>query len=266
MTDPKPGFTFRSPARIQGDVLWALILREVMTRYGRHNIGFLWLFVEPMLFTLGVTALWTIAGFHHGSDLPITAFALTGYSAVLLWRNMPGRCVGAIAPNSVLMYHRNVKVMDIFMSRLLLEAAGATMSFTLLGIIFIAIGWVPLPENLFKVLQGWLLTAWFGASLALLLGAWSEQSELVEKFWHPTAYLLFPMSGAGFMVDSLPPQFQEVILWLPMVHGTEMIRDGFFGSKVHAHYDASFMMVVCMLLSVMALAFERRTSRNYVVE
>lgn len=266
MSEPAPNFQFRSSGRIQADVLWALVLREVMTRYGRHNIGFLWLFVEPMMFTLGVTALWTISGMHHGSALPITAFALTGYSVVLLWRNMPGRCVGALGPNSVLLYHRNVKIMDIFLSRLLLEAAGATISFALLAIIFILIEWVPPPEDVFTILEGWLLTAWFGASLAILLGAWSEQSEMVEKIWHPAAYLLFPMSGAAFMVDSLPVKMQQILLWLPMIHGTEMIRDGFFGSRVRTHYDVGYMALCCMVLSALALAFERKTSRNYVVE
>ena len=77
-------------------MIWALLLREILTRYGRHNIGFLWLFVEPMLFTLGVAALWTARAV-HGSDLPIVAFAITGYSSVLLWRNMPCAAIGAIA-------------------------------------------------------------------------------------------------------------------------------------------------------------------------
>lgn len=81
--------------RVNQRILGALLVREMLTRYGRHNIGFLWLFVEPMLFTLGVTALWTATKSVHGSDLPIVAFALTGYSSVLLWRNMPGRCIGA---------------------------------------------------------------------------------------------------------------------------------------------------------------------------
>ena len=27
-------------------------MREIITRYGRNNIGFLWLFVEPLLLTL----------------------------------------------------------------------------------------------------------------------------------------------------------------------------------------------------------------------
>ncbi|MEG2974628.1 MAG: capsule polysaccharide export ABC transporter permease, partial [Comamonas sp.] len=103
-------------------------MREVLTRFGRHNIGFLWLFVEPMLFTLGVTTLWTLADMAHGSSLPIVAFALTGYSSVLLWRNMPSRCIGAVGPNLALMYHRHVKVVDIFAARLLLEVAGATIS------------------------------------------------------------------------------------------------------------------------------------------
>ena len=28
-------------------------MREIITRYGRNNIGFLWLFVEPLLLTFG---------------------------------------------------------------------------------------------------------------------------------------------------------------------------------------------------------------------
>ena len=87
--------SFRASLSVQSRILGSLLMREILTRYGRHNIGFLWLFAEPMMFTLGVTLLWTATKSVHGSDLPITAFALTGYSSVLLWRNMPGRCIGA---------------------------------------------------------------------------------------------------------------------------------------------------------------------------
>src|SRR5687768_8047561 len=128
--------TFRRSLSIQRRVVWALFLREIMTRFGRHNIGFFWLFVEPMMFTLGVTALWTAAQAVHGSDLPIAAFAITGYSSVLLWRNMPSRTIGAMGPNLSLLYHRNVRPLDIYYSRLMLEAAGATMSFVFLSLFF----------------------------------------------------------------------------------------------------------------------------------
>ena len=74
-------------------------MRELLTRYGRNNIGFLWLFLEPMLFTLAITIFWAATRSIHGSAIPITAFALTGYSSVLLWRNMVGRCINAIETN-----------------------------------------------------------------------------------------------------------------------------------------------------------------------
>jgi capsular polysaccharide transport system permease protein len=257
--------TLLGSLRIQVKVIWALFMREVITRFGRHNIGFLWLFVEPMLFTLGVATLWSVTGLHRSSELPIIAFALTGYSTVLLWRNMPARSIGCILPNSTLMYHRNVKVMDIFISRLLLEIAGASASFLLLSCVFISIGWMHPPENILLVLLAWLLTAWFGMSLAIFLGTLSEFYEAVEKLWHPSAYLLFPLSGAAFLVDAAPASFQGFILWIPMVHATEMVRDGYFGSKFTAHYSISYFALCSLALSFFGLVLERRLSREIVV-
>lgn len=251
---------------IQRRVIGALLMREVLTRYGRHNIGFLWLFVEPMMFTLGVTALWTLAGAAHGSTLPIAAFALTGYSSVLLWRSMPGRCTKAIEPNLSLMYHRHVKVMDIFAARLLLEAAGATISFMVLSLIFIAIGLINPPEDIGKVLLAWFMLAWFGFALAILIGALSEQSEIVDKLWHPASYLLFPLSGAAFMVDILPAAAQKLVLLLPMVHGVELLREGYFGSSFKAHYDISYMAVFCAVLTLLGVAKLREISRAVMPE
>src|SRR5712664_4967921 len=84
---------------IQRHVLHALMMREVITRFGRENLGVLWLVAEPMLFTLGVTTLWTAAGLHHGSPIPIVAFAVTGYSSVLMWRNSASHAAGAVHQN-----------------------------------------------------------------------------------------------------------------------------------------------------------------------
>lgn len=256
----------RHSAGVQGRVIHALLMREILTRYGRHNIGFLWLFVEPMLFTTGVTILWTISKAAHGSSLPIVAFALTGYSSVLLWRNMPARCIGAIEPNLALMYHRNVKTIDIFFARVLLEGMGATISFVTLSLFYIYIGWLKPPEDVLTVIGGWLLLAWFGASLAMLLGALSEKSELVDRFWHPAAYLLFPLSGAVFLVDSLPPAAQKFMMYVPMVSGVEMVRDGYFGNHIKAHYDVPYLAGFCIVLTLLALAQIAEVNRGITPE
>lgn len=255
---------FRASLQVQGRVIGALLRREMLTRYGRHNIGFLWLFVEPMIFTIGVTILWTATKSVHGSDLPIVAFALTGYSSVLLWRNMPGRCIGALQNNLALMYHRNIKVMDIYIARLLIEFGGATISFVVLTLLFLAIDWIAPPDDILKVFAGWLLIAWFGSALAIALGALSHLSELVDKLWHPFSYLLFPLSGAAFLVAALPQFAQELVLWIPIVHGIEFVREGFFGARAQAIYDLGYLIPFNLVLTLIALIALRYVSRRVV--
>ncbi|WP_343040009.1 ABC transporter permease [Sphingomonas piscis] len=156
-------------------VLGALLLRELLTRYGRNNIGFLWLFVEPMLFVAVVSVIWSYMRHVTGSAIPIAAFALTGYSSILLWRNMPSRCIGALRGNKSLLYHRQVTLLDVYISRVLLEGLAVTTCFASLGIIFYAMGWIPAPEDMLEVLGGWLLLAWFGVGLGWTIGGLSEK-------------------------------------------------------------------------------------------
>ena len=247
---------------IQRRVLYALLMREVITRFGRENLGVLWLVAEPMLFTLGVATLWTAGGLNHGSSLPIVAFAVTGYSSVLMWRNAATRSSTAIENNKPLLYHRNVQVIDVLMTRIVLEIGGATGSFLVLSLFFIFIGWMPVPVDPLRVVIGWIMLAWFGASLAMLIGAGTAFSEIVERLWHPAAYLLFPISGAAFMVDWLPQHLQKVVLLLPMVHGTEILRQGYFGNVVRTHYDMGYMVICCLVLSLIGLYVLREAGRR----
>ena len=254
--------SFWRSLQIQRRVIHALLMREVITRFGRENIGVLWLIGEPMVFTLGITALWSAAGMNHGSSLPIVAFAITGYSSVLMWRNSVNRCNAGIQSNFNLLYHRNVRVLDVFVTRILLEMAGATASFLVLVTFFTAIEWMELPADPLLVVSGWLMLAWFGAALAVLVGAASAYSELVDRIWHPTAYLLFPLSGAAYMVDWLPAKAQAVVLLLPMVHGVEMLREGYFGHVVRTHYDAVYMAQVNLVLTLLGLLLVRDAARR----
>jgi ABC-type polysaccharide/polyol phosphate export permease len=240
-------------------------MREILTRFGRHNIGFMWMFAEPMIFTLGVTILWNIMGLHKGHGITITAFVLTGYSTILLWRNMPSRCVMALQPNFSLMFHRSVKPIDVYIARILLEGVGATISFVLLAIVFHTMGLVPLPYDYVLMWSAWFLLAWYAAALSLLVGALSEQSDIVEKLWHPTQYLLIPLSGSFFMVESLPPMFRDAVLYLPTVNCAEMFRDGYFGPGHTWFYSVPYIVTFNMVLTLLGLAQVRYVSRTLVL-
>jgi len=240
------------------------MMRELITRYGRDNLGVLWLVLEPMIFTLGVATLWSAAGLTHGgTGIPIVAFAVTGYSSVLMWRNATSQCSAGIEQNKALLFHRSVLIIDVFLTRIALEIVGATASFIVLSSFFIFVGLMPVPDNIALVLEGWLMLAWFGASLAILVGGGTAFSDLVHRLWHPIAYLLFPMSGAAFMVEWLPKRLQDVVLLLPMVHGVELLRHGYFGNVVLTHYDIGYMAECCLGLSLCGLYVVREASRRF---
>jgi ABC-2 type transport system permease protein/capsular polysaccharide transport system permease protein len=240
----------------------ALVVRELLTRYGRNNIGFLWLFVEPMLFILIVAAVWSATRSIHGSSIPIIAFALTGYSSLLLWRNMPGRCIGAVHSNRSLLYHRQVRILDVFAARILLEALAVSGSLVVLAIAFYLSGLLLLPENALQVLGGWLLIAWFAAALGLTVGGLSEKVEVVSKLWGPCTYVLLPFAGTAYIVDVLPPGMQKIVVWLPMLNALEFLREGWFGSMMRGHYDIPYVMTVNLVLTFIGLSLVRQVGTD----
>ena len=248
-------------------VIGALLLRELLTRYGRNNIGFLWLFIEPMLFVAVVVAIRSAIGLGgFRSNVPIVAFALTGYASMLLWRNMPGRCIGAHKSNIPLLYHRPVTILDVYISRVLLEIVAVTASFVALGVGFFAMGWLPAPEDSLQVLGGWLLLAWFGVGLGWTVGGLSEKTKVVGNLWPPFSYILIIFSGVFYLADSLPPRMREIMLYLPILNAVEFLREGWFGSLFHAHYHLNYVIVWNLLLTFSGLSLIRQVGTDVTEE
>lgn len=248
--------TFRQSLAIQGRVLGALLLREIHTRYARENIGFLWLAGEPVLFAGGVIAMRTFLPFfgHEQHGMTLIGFLMTGYLPFLLYRHMISRCIHCVRANSSVLYHRQVRLIDLYLSRLILEGAGIIVAFSGGCALFIATGLMDPPKDLFLLYAGWFYAVWFCAAFSILVGAASELSDLVEKLYNPFSYLSLPVSGAFYMVDWLPPDWQQAALYVPLVHYFEMIRGGYFGDAVTVHYSIPYITGVCLLLTLAALA------------
>src|SRR5262245_54593735 len=133
---------------VQFRCLRALMIREMMMRYGRNNLGFLWVFIEPMLLCVGVMIVWSLirVPFEHG--IPLVAFVLTGYMPLTLWRHITNGGLHAFLRNSGLLYHRHVSLLDVFFTIVTLEFAGTTTAFFLVAATLIATGAVDPPHDI----------------------------------------------------------------------------------------------------------------------
>jgi len=233
---------------MQKRVISALIMRELITRFGRENLGFLWFVGEPILFCLGVAVVWTAIRPPYEYGLPMTAIVITGYVPLTMWRHCLARAVAAFSANGSLLYHKQVTTLDIIVSRSLIEIVGSIIAGLIVSVGAILLGYMKTPESYGILYVGLIYQAFFSFGTALIIAPLSEKSELLEKSLGILSYLSLPLSGAFSMVDWISPKYQWILLASPSVESIEMIRDGQFGYHAHAHYNIVYTTVVDLLM------------------
>jgi ABC-type polysaccharide/polyol phosphate export permease len=127
-----------------------------------------------------------------------------------------------------------------------------------LAIVFAMLGWMEGPEDILKVCFGWFLLAWFGSGLGLTIGGLAEKFEVIGRLWPPFSYLLFPLSGVAFIADALPENLRNIVLWLPQLNALELLREGWFGSLMRAHYDVGYVVMCNLILTFCGLSLARQ--------
>lgn len=254
--------TFKRSRVIQGRVIYALLMREIITRYGRNNIGFLWLFVEPLMMTLLITLFWKFIRANQVSTLNIVAFAITGYPLMMMWRNASGRAIGAVSANLSLLYHRNVRPLDTIFARMLLEIAGATTAQIFIMLVFIAIDWMSVPQDALYMVMAWLLMAIFAVGLGLIICAIAQKYDAFGKIWGTLSFVFMPLSGAFFLLHTFPQQVRDTLQWVPMISGTEMFRHGYFGDSVTTYENVGFLVVCDLAMLLVGLIMVKNFSEG----
>ena len=252
--------------RVQGRVITALLIREMHTRYGRENIGFLWIIGEPILFCAGVAVMWSALRPAHEHGLPMTAIVITGYVPLTLWRHCIARGVKAFESNGSLLFHRHVTPLDIITARVALEVSGTIMAGLIVVLAAMAIGMMQAPVDVGLVYLGLFFHTLFSYASALIIASLSERSDVIEKSVSIVSYLSLPFSGAFTMVDWVPQKFQWVLLWSPSVHNVEMIRAGQFGPGAHPHYSIVFDTWITALMLLIGISMTLRVRRFIVVQ
>jgi len=252
--------------RIQRRVIGALMIRELSTRFGRENFGFLWMMFEPLLFPALVAMVWRLLKGSEDHGISVIAFVVTGYVPLTLFRHAVGRSLGVITANGGLMYHRQISLLDFIFVRFLIEMIGAMMAFVLIASVLIYFGVFPVPADPGLMIGGWLIYSLITLSICLVLAPLSEVSSLLEKLIPVTTYVMIPFAGTFNLVSWLDPSLRNAMMWSPFVDAMEMIRSGVFGNRIHAYYNVWIPLAESMVCFMIGLVLCRVIRRKLVVE
>lgn len=216
--------------------LYALIMREMMTRFGREGLGFVWLIAEPLAFCLGVILLWTALKPEYEYGIRVAPYVMSGYMCLLVIRHLVTHNLHALQANSGLLFHRKVRPLHIYLSRTILEFLGSTLAFFIVYALLFALNQVEAPKDWLLLYSGWLILAWVSFGFALVLSALSIRFDAVERLNNLLLYLMIPLSGAFVMAEYVPATYREYFLYIPFPHAIEMVRAGIWGEFIPTHY------------------------------
>lgn len=252
---------FIEPLLIQRRVIVALMQRDFISIYGRDGLGFLMLFMEPLVI---IGCLTVFVAYRHiaiHATFPMLSFTLSGWGIMWICRYPINKMHGAVAANASFLYHRNIKVFDLLISRSLFLLIGTVSSFSFLFVIYVSVFDNVIYDSGFFLLS-LFLTAWYSFFMAMAAGAIGAYMKLGEKLIIVLSIFHAFSTGAFFMVDWLPEKYQSLILYLPLVHNTEMMRYGLFGNVVDCHFDILYPVMCNILLTffvVMIVMFFSKT-------
>ena len=239
-------------------VFRGLILRELHSRYGRENVGFLWVIVEPMILASVITIVHLNQPSHSADTSSLAAYAIIGYTIFIIFRNTFNQSGGAIEANQPLLYHRMVTIFDIVVARAVMDIMACYAVTVILLSISIMAGLAEPPARPLYLITAALLMGWFTLGLTLIASCATYRNELWTRQVHVMSYLIIPISGAWYSMSNLPPAFRDALQWFPMPLIFEQARYGQFETAPGRFVSPAYVAGWCAALTFAGLLFARR--------
>jgi len=248
--DAHPSFWHQ--LRIQRRVIWALTMRETITRFGREGLGAIWMVAEPSMFIVGVMAIFSHIESH--ATYSIAEYLAVSYPTLLFWRNGTNRVTKALEINRALLHHAPIRPIDIIYSRILLEFSGAAGAFFILYLVFVQLGICHWPADILTMALGYLLVIWFSFAFVLIMAALAELSETIDRVSHIIIYLMLPFSGVFIPLYAIPIRFREALLAFPLVDAVEYFHSGYYGSRMPTYYNLGYTVTAILAMTLFSYA------------
>ncbi len=250
-------------AFIQLQVVRSVVLRETRTRFGDHQLGYLWALLEPLMWIATFTLVYQLARRSVSHGLEIVPFLATGILTYELFINNVSRAGESINGNKALLFYPQVQPIDLVIARVALETATLTVVFVLVMLgTGIANGELPRADNLLRTMLGLGLASALGASVGLLLCMLGVLSNVVERLRGPIMRPLFWTSGLFYTLDDAPGTARELLLYNPVLHTVEIVRDGWFPQYESPAADPFYVVAFILLFGSVGLLLERVVRRR----
>lgn len=246
-------------------VLFALVVREMNTKFGRSYGGYIWAIAEPLggVMLLNLAFSLTVRRPPLGTSFPL--FYATGIVPFFLFTGVAGAVASAIATNRGLLHYPVVSPLDAVFGKFILNFLTMMVVGILLTTGIILIWRVPVTLDPLAALTGFTLNGLLGLGVGTLNCVLFGLFPTWRNVWNVLTKPLFIVSGTFFIFENAPPAFQHIMWWNPLVHGVALVRAGFYGSYDPYYVSIPYVLAVAGSLFVIG-AYLLRRHASWLIE
>lgn len=228
---------------VQARVLFALVMREMVTRYVRSAGGYIWAIIEPLATIALLSAVFSAIARHPslGTNFPI--FFATGYGVFYIYKDISASVSAAVQSNRSLLTFPRITMLDVILARFLLQTVTSIMAFSVIMAGLLIYYDMHMPLDFRAIFAAFAYAALLGIGIGALNCVLFAFSPTYQRVFNLVNRPLFLISGVFFIFEDVPANLQQYLWWNPLIHVTATMRTGFY-----AEYHATFVSPVYVLL------------------
>lgn len=250
----RPRFAF-------GRSVLALIQREMSTAYGRSPGGYIWAFVEPVLGIALMSIMFTLItrSPRLGDNFPL--YFATGFTALAIYTQTSTKVGQAIQYSKSLLAYPNVTYFDAILARLILTVmTQALVTMILLAGIIIGFG-LNLNLNLIYAVHAVFMAAVLGFGVGVVNCFLMSMFPIWQFIWSVLNRPMFIISGVIFLIDDLPREIRDLLMWNPVAHVVMEMRKGFYDTYEAPYVSAPYVYMTALILGAFGMLLLHRYHR-----
>jgi capsular polysaccharide transport system permease protein len=253
----------QSQFEVYANVIRALMLRDMRTRFGGSYWGYVVVVLWPVAHIFLVVGIMVFRGMASPMGNEPILFVATGAVPALVFQYTSREAMKAMLANRPLMYYPQVKAFDVMAARFIVETVKGFQGLLIIISILIALGIDPTPEDPAMAISGYLI------ALLLGLGMGAINMGIMQLFpgwlwgYIVITILIYMTSGIFFLPHLMPDEIYGILKWSPIVQIIEMVRLS-YNSQLGVSVDYNYILGWGFGSAALGLTMERFVLRRYL--
>ena len=254
----------RSSFAIMTDVVMALLVRELKTRFGASRLGYLWALVEPVLQASVMAVIFTVLQRSSVNGIKIAPFLVVAIIPYKFFAKLLPQLTMAAQSNQALLAYRQVTPIDPLITRFIIEAVTLIIVFVVVATGMSWLGYDMWPHDLLALLLVLAVLAMLGLGIGLCLCVAVIYSKDVPKLLSFVMMPMFFISGIFFAATMIPEPFWKYFTWNPLFHALELSRDAYFQAYQTPVGDLGFIAECALFFNALGLMLYQVNKQKFI--